>query len=86
MFLFSSLIVSFFFLTLFVLNKAILFMLQLGIRPRDDDITVEEAWDDIVERIKFIFSDEVSSSKGVPDFSSVFCKYWYIFLIDIIIY
>ena len=40
-------------------------MLQLGIHPQgdddDDDITVEQAWDDIVERIKYIFSDEVSS-------------------------
>ena len=39
-------------------------MLQLGIHPQDDDdddITVEQAWDDMVERIKYIFSDEVSS-------------------------
>ncbi|CAH2078414.1 unnamed protein product [Thlaspi arvense] len=31
---------------------------EFGIQPRDDAITVEEAWDDIVERIKYIFSDE----------------------------
>ncbi|KAG2243705.1 hypothetical protein Bca52824_094465 [Brassica carinata] len=35
-------------------------MLQLGIYPQDDDdITVEQAWDDIVQRIKYIFSDEL---------------------------
>ena len=29
-------------------------MLQLGIHPQDDDddITVEQAWDDIVQRVK----------------------------------
>ncbi|XP_010449139.1 PREDICTED: small RNA 2'-O-methyltransferase-like isoform X1 [Camelina sativa] len=38
---------------------------KLGIHPldyNDDDITVEEAWDDIVERIKYIFSDEFLSA------------------------
>nr|VDC74675.1 unnamed protein product [Brassica rapa] len=40
---------------------------KLGIHPQDDDdhhhhITVEEGWDDIVERIKYIFSDEFLSS------------------------
>ncbi|VVB12258.1 unnamed protein product [Arabis nemorensis] len=37
---------------------------KLGIQPWDvdDDITVEEAWDDIVERIKYIFSDEFLSA------------------------
>lgn len=47
-------------------------MLQLGIQPQDDydddDITVEQAWNDIVERIKYIFSDEVSSSKAFLHF------------------
>jgi len=39
-------------------------MLQLGIQSQDDDdvdITVDEAWNNIVERIKYIFSDEVST-------------------------
>ncbi|KAJ0239382.1 Small RNA 2'-O-methyltransferase Hen1 [Hirschfeldia incana] len=41
---------------------------KLGIQPRDDDddyddhITVEEAWDGIVERIKYIFSDAFLSA------------------------
>lgn len=56
----------------------ILLMLQLGIHPQDDDdhhhhITVEEGWDDIVERIKYIFSDEVSSSKVVSRFPYTLC-------------
>ncbi|KAG2318496.1 hypothetical protein Bca52824_011709 [Brassica carinata] len=35
----------------------------LGIQPHDDDnITVEQAWNDIVERIKYIFSDEFLSA------------------------
>ncbi|KAJ0239383.1 Double-stranded RNA-binding domain [Hirschfeldia incana] len=34
---------------------------KLGIHPQDD-ITVEQAWDDIVQRIKYIFSDEFLSS------------------------
>jgi len=43
-----------------MLTKARLFMLQLGIRPQNDDLTVDEARDEIVGRIKYIFSDEVS--------------------------
>ncbi|ESQ55292.1 hypothetical protein EUTSA_v10024347mg [Eutrema salsugineum] len=39
---------------------------KLGIQPPDDDddddVTVEQAWDDIVERIKYIFSDEFLST------------------------
>ncbi|KAF8114981.1 hypothetical protein N665_0030s0030 [Sinapis alba] len=36
---------------------------KLGIHLQDNDnITVEEAWDDIVERIKYIFSDEFLSA------------------------
>ncbi|KAG2291530.1 hypothetical protein Bca52824_038199 [Brassica carinata] len=36
---------------------------KLGIQPHDDDnITVEQAWNDIVERIKYIFSDEFLSA------------------------
>ncbi|CAN8325440.1 unnamed protein product [Cochlearia groenlandica] len=35
---------------------------KLGIRPRNDDLTVDEAWDDITGRIKFIFSDEFISA------------------------
>ncbi|XP_010537614.1 PREDICTED: small RNA 2'-O-methyltransferase [Tarenaya hassleriana] len=35
---------------------------KLGIRPRNDNLTVDEAWDDIVGRIKHIFSDEFLSS------------------------
>lgn len=38
-------------------------MLQLGIYPQDDDdddITVGQAWDDIAQRTKHIFSDKVS--------------------------
>ncbi|WZZ61190.1 hypothetical protein YC2023_061297 [Brassica napus] len=44
---------------IFLLKKTILFMLQLGIHPLDDDddITVEQAWDDIVQRIKFLSAD-----------------------------
>ncbi|KAJ4912769.1 Small RNA 2'-O-methyltransferase [Raphanus sativus] len=34
---------------------------KLGIHPQDD-ITVEQAWDDIVQRIKYIFSDEFLSA------------------------
>ncbi|KAL0773933.1 hypothetical protein Bca101_039084 [Brassica carinata] len=35
-------------------KKKILFIMQLGIHPSDDDddITVEQAWDDIVQRVK----------------------------------
>lgn len=51
-----------------MLRKTILFILQLGIRPQNDDLTVDEAWDDIVGRIKYIFSDEVSSSKDISGF------------------
>ncbi|CAH2078415.1 unnamed protein product [Thlaspi arvense] len=36
---------------------------KLGIRPQNDDITVEEAWDDITGRIKYIFSDEFLSAE-----------------------
>ncbi|VVB12259.1 unnamed protein product [Arabis nemorensis] len=38
---------------------------KLGIQPRDDDddITVDEAWDAIVRRIKYIFSDEFLSAE-----------------------
>lgn len=43
-----------------VITKIVPFMLQLGIRPQNDDLTVDEAWDDLVGRIKYIFSDEVS--------------------------
>lgn len=68
-----------------MLKKTILLVLQLGIQPWDvdDDIIVEEAWDDIVERIKYIFSDEVSSSssssssKAISD--SYVCKYEFIY-------
>ena len=57
----SSVFVSLFSKNSFVLKKTILLMFQLGIHPQDDHhITVEEGWDDIVERIKYIFSDEVS--------------------------
>ncbi|CAH8345971.1 unnamed protein product [Eruca vesicaria subsp. sativa] len=35
---------------------------KLGIHPQDDHTTVEESFDDIVERIKFIFSDEFLSA------------------------
>ncbi|KAG2243706.1 hypothetical protein Bca52824_094466 [Brassica carinata] len=38
---------------------------KLGIQPQDDDdhhVTVEEVWDDIAERIKYIFSDEFLSA------------------------
>ncbi|CAA7054586.1 unnamed protein product [Microthlaspi erraticum] len=36
---------------------------KLGIRPQNDDLTVDEAWDDIVGRIKHMFSDEFLSSE-----------------------
>uniref|UniRef100_A0A1J3CP17 Small RNA 2'-O-methyltransferase n=1 Tax=Noccaea caerulescens TaxID=107243 RepID=A0A1J3CP17_NOCCA len=36
---------------------------KLGIRPQNDDLTVDEAWDDLVGRIKYIFSDEFLSSE-----------------------
>ncbi|KAL1205336.1 Small RNA 2'-O-methyltransferase [Cardamine amara subsp. amara] len=35
---------------------------KLGIGPQNDDLTVDEAWDDIVGRIKYIFSDEFLSA------------------------
>nr|VDD49038.1 unnamed protein product [Brassica oleracea] len=42
---------------------------KLGIQPQDNDddhTTVEEGWDDIVERIKYIFSDEFLSAGHHP--------------------
>ncbi|EOA15443.1 hypothetical protein CARUB_v10004085mg [Capsella rubella] len=36
---------------------------KLGIRPQNDDLTVDEAWDDIVGRIKYLFSDEFLSAE-----------------------
>ncbi|CAH8345532.1 unnamed protein product [Eruca vesicaria subsp. sativa] len=36
---------------------------KLGIRPQSDDLTVDEAWDDLVGRIKYIFSDEFLSAE-----------------------
>ncbi|XP_009134117.2 small RNA 2'-O-methyltransferase [Brassica rapa] len=53
------------------LSAAELALEKLGIHPQgddddDDDITVEQAWDDIVERIKYIFSDEFLSSDHHP--------------------
>ncbi|XP_019086697.1 PREDICTED: small RNA 2'-O-methyltransferase [Camelina sativa] len=36
---------------------------KLGIRPQNDDLTVDEAWDEIVGRIKYIFSDEFISAE-----------------------
>lgn len=54
-----DLLIYIIFLTL-MLTKIVLLMLQLGIRPQNDDLTVDEAWDDLVGRIKYIFSDEVS--------------------------
>ncbi|CAN7109336.1 unnamed protein product [Brassica rapa subsp. narinosa] len=36
---------------------------KLGIRPQNDDLTVDEAWDDLVGRIKYIFSDEFLSAE-----------------------
>lgn len=35
---------------------------KLGFRPQNDDLTVDEAWDDLVGRIKYIFSDEFLSA------------------------
>ncbi|CAN7070969.1 unnamed protein product [Brassica oleracea var. botrytis] len=51
------------------LSAAELALEKLGIHPQDDDdddITVEQAWDDMVERIKYIFSDEFLSSGHHP--------------------
>ncbi|CAH8345755.1 unnamed protein product [Eruca vesicaria subsp. sativa] len=40
---------------------------KLGIHPHDDDdITLGQAWDDIVERLKYIFSDEFLSDDHHP--------------------
>ncbi|CAL9226225.1 unnamed protein product [Arabidopsis halleri] len=36
---------------------------KLGILPQNDDLTVDEAWDEIVGRIKYIFSDEFLSAE-----------------------
>ncbi|KAL0727414.1 hypothetical protein Bca4012_023507 [Brassica carinata] len=36
---------------------------KLGIRPQNDDLTVDEAWNDLVGRIKYIFSDEFLSAE-----------------------
>ncbi|XP_010439550.1 PREDICTED: small RNA 2'-O-methyltransferase-like [Camelina sativa] len=36
---------------------------KLGIRPQNDDLTVDEAWAEIVGRIKYIFSDEFLSAE-----------------------
>ncbi|KAJ0239381.1 Small RNA 2'-O-methyltransferase [Hirschfeldia incana] len=36
---------------------------KLGIRPQNDDLTVDEAWDDLVGRIKYLFSDEFLSAE-----------------------
>lgn len=39
--------------------------LQLGIQPKEDNLTVEQAWDELAGRLSYLFSIEVCNCVGV---------------------
>lgn len=38
---------------------------QLGIQPKEDNLTVEQAWNELAGRLSYLFSIEVCNSTGV---------------------
>lgn len=46
--------------------------LQLGIQPKEDTLTVEQAWDELVGRLSYLFSIEVCNSIRVKYGDAIF--------------
>lgn len=46
--------------------------LQLGIQPKEVNLTVEQAWDELVGRLSYLFSIEVCNSIRVKCGDAIF--------------